>query len=88
MIGAGAVEEVGALLARADLPADAPIRRTIGVPILADLIAGTIARAQAVERLALATRQYAKRQYTWFRNQPPKTWAYTSDTTNIIAIWL
>jgi tRNA dimethylallyltransferase len=29
---------------------------------------------EAVARGQAATRQYAKRQYTWFRNQPPADW--------------
>lgn len=67
--------EVAALLARGDVPADAPIRRAIGVPELAALVRGTTAREDAVSAGALATRRYAKRQYTWFRNQPSKTWS-------------
>jgi tRNA dimethylallyltransferase len=69
MLGAGAVEEVAALLARTDVSADAPIRRAIGVAPLAALIAGEWSRAEALAKLQLDTRQYAKRQYTWFRNQ-------------------
>ncbi|MET3827268.1 tRNA dimethylallyltransferase [Sphingomonas sp. PvP055] len=74
MFDEGAVEEVRTLLARDDLPADATIRRAIGVPEVAALLAGDSTRAQALEAVRLATRQYAKRQYTWFRNQPPKSW--------------
>ena len=33
--------------------------------------------AVAVERAQAATRQYAKRQYTWFRNQSPAEWQRT-----------
>lgn len=74
MFDEGAVEEVRTLLARDDLPADATIRRAIGVPEVAALLAGDSTRAQALEAVRLATRQYAKRQFTWFRNQPPKSW--------------
>jgi tRNA dimethylallyltransferase len=66
--------EVAALLARPDLPADAPIRRAIGVAELAALFSGEIDRDTALRAGALATRQYAKRQFTWFRHQPPPTW--------------
>ena len=38
------------------------------------MLRGEIDRAEAVSRGQLATRRYAKRQYTWFRNQPPKGW--------------
>jgi tRNA dimethylallyltransferase len=74
MFEEGAVEEVAALFARDDVPAYAPVRRAIGVPEVAAMLAGTISRHDAVTRAQLATRQYAKRQYTWFRNQPPPSW--------------
>ena len=74
MLADGAVEEVAALLARPDLPADAPIRRAIGVPPLRALLAGEATRAEAVERLRTDTRHYAKRQTTWFRHQAPADW--------------
>jgi tRNA dimethylallyltransferase len=77
MLGEGAIEEVAALLAR-PLPADAPVRRAIGVPEIARLLAGEADRTETGESLALATRQYAKRQYTWFRNQPPAAWPRAS----------
>lgn len=79
MFDEGAVEEVAALLARDDVPADAPVWRAIGVPEIAAMLAGTISRDEAIERAQRATRQYAKRQYTWFRNQPPQTWARISE---------
>jgi tRNA dimethylallyltransferase len=67
-------EEVAALLAREDLPADAPIRRAIGVPEVAGWLSGSLSRAEAVAAGALATRRYAKRQYTWLRHQMPAGW--------------
>lgn len=74
MVAAGAGEEVRALLARHDIPANAPVRRAIGVAELAGWIEGRWSRGEAIARAQLATRQYAKRQYTWFRNQPPPAW--------------
>lgn len=74
MFAGGAIEEVAALLARADLSPDAPVRRAIGVPQIAAYLQGEIGREQALAESRLATRQYAKRQYTWFRNQPPADW--------------
>ena len=66
--------EIEALLSRPDVPPAAPILRAIGVPEIAALVRGEITRAQAIAAGALATRRYAKRQYTWFRNQPPPSW--------------
>ncbi|MDB5680154.1 MAG: tRNA dimethylallyltransferase [Sphingomonas bacterium] len=82
MVDDGAMAEVAALTAREDVPLDAPIRRAIGLPELAAAALGTITLADAIERASLATRQYAKRQYTWFRNQPPADWTRTAETDN------
>jgi tRNA dimethylallyltransferase len=51
-----------------------PIMRAIGVPEIAAFLRGQITREEAVERGQAATRQYAKRQYTWFSRQPPESW--------------
>jgi tRNA dimethylallyltransferase len=81
--------EARALLARTDIPADAPVLRAIGVPEMRALFAGMIDREAAVAAGGLATRQYAKRQYTWFRRQPPAEWAHTpeSETNNLLDIF-
>jgi len=73
MIDGGAREEVEALLAR-DLPANRPVMRAIGVAEIAGWLTGDLSREVAVERAQTATRRYAKRQYTWFRNQGPPSW--------------
>lgn len=67
------IEEVRLLLARS-LPALAPVMRAIGVPEIAAFLRGETTRAQALAAGKAATRQYAKRQYTWFRRQPPAHW--------------
>jgi tRNA dimethylallyltransferase len=65
--------EVSSLLAR-NLPALAPIMRAIGVREIAAYLRGELSRDQALEAGRTATRQYAKRQYTWFNRQPPSAW--------------
>lgn len=80
MLEGGAEEEVRALLAR-DLDPALPVMRAIGVPEIAACIQGELSRAQALEAGQLATRQYAKRQYTWFRNQPPPDWPRVENKT-------
>ena len=77
MFAAGAIEEVATLLAR-HLPPDAPVLRAIGVAEVAAYLSGQITRAEAIARAQLATRQYAKRQGTWFRRQAPATWPRTA----------
>lgn len=68
MLGAGALEEVRALLAQ-NLPPDLPLLRAHGVPELSAHLRGELELAAAAARAVLATRQYTKRQMTWFRHQ-------------------
>ncbi len=86
MLDAGALDEVAMLIARPDVPADAPIRRAIGVPALAAHLASTLTHDAAAERLQLETRRYAKRQYTWFRNQPPPNWHHATQSVNAMRV--
>lgn len=67
------IEEVRLLLGR-NLPPSAPVLRAIGVPEIAAFLAGEMTREEALAAGQAATRQYAKRQYTWFRHQPPADW--------------
>jgi tRNA dimethylallyltransferase len=73
MLEHGAIGEVEALLARQLDPA-LPVMRAIGVPEIAAYLRGERSLEEAQERGAQATRNYAKRQYTWFRRQPPSGW--------------
>ena len=73
MLESGGIEEVEALLARA-LPPLSPVMRAIGVPEIAAFLRQDLTLDEAMERARAATRQYAKRQYTWFRRQPPPDW--------------
>ncbi|MCJ2187379.1 tRNA (adenosine(37)-N6)-dimethylallyltransferase MiaA [Novosphingobium beihaiensis] len=74
MIERGAMAEVETLLARRLDPA-LPVMRAIGVPELAGVVAGSWSLDDAIVRGSQATRNYAKRQYTWLRHQPPKEWS-------------
>ena len=73
MLELGAMEEVEALIAR-QLDPDLPIMRAIGVKEIAAYLNGESSREEMIDAGAQATRNYAKRQYTWFRNQPPEEW--------------
>jgi len=79
MLEQGAVEEVEALLARGLSP-ELPVMRAIGVREIAAWIGGETGREDMVERATTATRQYAKRQYTWFSHQPPAQWLRMTET--------
>lgn len=64
----GGLEEVRALL-ELDLPADAPVMKALGVPEFRRHLAGELDFDAALTLAQAATRQYAKRQLTWFRHQ-------------------
>lgn len=81
MFDDGAIEEVEALMAR-NLDPDLPAMRAIGVPQIAAFLRGESTRDQALEQAQAATRQYAKRQYTWFRHQPPTGWLRHRESLN------
>jgi len=68
MMQDGAVEEVETLIARG-LDPNLPAMKAVGVREIAAWLAGKATRAEAVDTLQQATRNYAKRQLTWFRNQ-------------------
>jgi tRNA dimethylallyltransferase len=68
MVAEGALDEVRALLAR-HLSADRPVLRALGMPELAQHVQGKLSLDQALSAATTATRQYAKRQDTWFRHQ-------------------
>ena len=73
MLETGAVEEVEALLAQG-LPPEMPVMKAIGVSQIAAMLKGEMSRDEVIERGSAATRQYAKRQMTWFRNQLDGSW--------------
>lgn len=68
MMRAGALEEVRFLLSL-DLDKNLPAMKMLGVPELAAYLRGETELAEAVAMAQLHTRQYAKRQRTWFRNK-------------------
>ncbi|WP_113408082.1 tRNA (adenosine(37)-N6)-dimethylallyltransferase MiaA [Hyphomicrobiales bacterium] len=73
MLAMGAEDEVQALLALG-LPPEMPVMKAIGVAQIAALLKGEVTRAEVIETGSAATRQYAKRQMTWFRNQMDESW--------------
>jgi tRNA dimethylallyltransferase len=68
MMAAGAMDEVRALAAR-KLDPNLPAMKAHGVPWLIRHLNGEISVADAAEGAKRDTRQYTKRQGTWFRNQ-------------------
>lgn len=61
MLDSGAIDEVAALE-----DASVTCKKAIGIPQILDYLAGGLTLDACEERIAAATRQYAKRQRTWF----------------------
>lgn len=80
MLDGGAISEVEALLARSLDPA-LPVMRAIGVSEISGFLQGTLSRNECIVAGQRATRQYAKRQFTWFRHQPPAGWMRDDNKT-------
>jgi tRNA dimethylallyltransferase len=71
MIERGATDEVAALMARR-LDLELPAMRALGVRPLMAMLRGDMSREATVAAAQQATRNYAKRQLTWFRHQMPE----------------
>lgn len=61
----GMCEETRALLAAGFAP-DTPALKSLGYPQALEFLQGKLSRQAALERVVILTRQYAKRQRTWF----------------------
>lgn len=82
MVSAGVLEEVRALKAR-NLSADLPIMKAVGVTELGRYLDGDISMEAAISLAKQASRRFAKRQFTWFRNQTP-SWPRVSNASSAI----
>jgi tRNA dimethylallyltransferase len=69
MIDQGLIEETKKIL---DAYGKAPVLDTIGYKQACDVLEGDLAEADLAEEIALHTRRFAKRQMTFFRNEPGK----------------
>jgi len=71
MMGRGLEAEVERLLEAGYNPRSAPGMSGTGYREVAALLEGRLTRVEAVEAMTAQTRQYARRQLTWFRTQLP-----------------
>ncbi|BCM89776.1 tRNA dimethylallyltransferase [Abditibacteriota bacterium] len=87
MIAAGAIEETRALVE--EFGEAAPALGSVGYKQLRAHLKGELAWGEAVEAWKIATRQYAKRQMTWFRGQTRAVWLDATGTPDelVRAIW-
>lgn len=77
----GMCEEVKTLLAQGFSP-DVPALKTLGYPQAMAYLNGTLSRTQAVEEVIIKTRQYAKRQRTWFNRYTQAQRLYFAASTD------
>lgn len=72
MIENGAIDEVKKLLSM-NLSPNLPAMKAHGVPEIIKYLKGEITLDEAIQIAQTNTRHYAKRQYTWFKNQFPSS---------------
>ena len=77
MVAEGFADEVRRLLAAGYSPERPPLN-TIGYREIASFIHGEMTLEVAVDLAKRKTRQFAKRQLTWFRHEPEVTWVDAS----------
>lgn len=77
-LAAGLVDEVRGLLA-SGVPADAPAMQGLGYKEIVGWLAGAYGYEEAVRRLKQHTRNFAKRQLTWFQRVPRIVWVDATD---------
>jgi len=81
MLEAGGLEEARAL---EDLDPSLPAAKLLGLRPLQGLAKGTLTRGEALDGAITATRQFAKRQMTWFRHRMPHYIWYDPNISNLI----
>jgi tRNA dimethylallyltransferase len=81
MLDQGGLEEARKL---AGLDPSLPAAKLLGLRPLQALAAETLTRAEALDAAITATRQFAKRQMTWFRNRMPHYIWYDPLVSNLI----
>lgn len=74
MLQQGLIEEVEALYRRGDLHPELPAIRCVGYRQVWSYLSGEWGRETMVEKGIIATRQLAKRQFTWLRSEQELAW--------------
>lgn len=86
MLAQGFVEEVEALRLREDLHAGLPSIRAVGYRQVWDYLDGRLSREEMAERGIIATRQLAKRQFTWLRGWEKLNWLDSLASDNLTRV--
>jgi tRNA dimethylallyltransferase len=85
MIADGLVAEVEYLCQKYGV--DLPLLNTLGYQEIKEYLAGKISLEEAKELIVLHTRQFAKRQRTWFRAYPQIEWFDANDPDLLEKVW-
>ncbi len=85
MMKNGFLDEVKKLHQRKDLNLDCPSMKSVGYRQIWQFLEGELSLDEAIERAIIATRQLAKRQYTWLRSWPDVQWYDPLDETELQA---
>lgn len=83
MLEQGFIAEVQALQQRGDLHAGLPALRAVGYRQAWAYLQGELTYKQMIERGIIATRQLAKRQFTWLRSWPDVEWLDSLASDNL-----
>lgn len=78
MFEAGWIEEVKDLIAKG-FDTSWPAMKTLGYPEIIEYLQGRFTKDELIERVSRLTRQYAKRQLTWFRKERDVIWFQADD---------
>ncbi|WP_462319803.1 tRNA (adenosine(37)-N6)-dimethylallyltransferase MiaA [Halochromatium sp.] len=79
MLAGGFEHEVRALYERGDLEVSLPSMRSVGYRQLWAYLSGELSWEQMQQKALAATRQLAKRQYTWLRAEQDAVWLWDAD---------
>lgn len=88
MVKAGLIDEVRALYQRGDLHLDLPSMRAVGYRQVWEYLDGQLSYDEMIDRGIIATRQLAKRQFTWLNGWSTRAdshlhWIYTENEQGI-----
>lgn len=81
MVKNGLKQEVENLVSKYNLTENNQCMQGIGYKEMLEHLNGKLTLEEAIEKIKINTRHYAKRQLTWFKNQVDATWYNLSETT-------
>ena len=87
MLEQGFIDEVAALFSRGDLHIELPSIRSVGYRQAWQFLAGQCSKQEMIDKSIIATRQLAKRQFTWLRRWPDLFWL-DNEKTDLVGCFL